>query len=230
MARLIQIAACLIIYGTLAGCECVPRAETDKEIVPKNAANALLINALSDSEAIKFETDEIKIEEKILFDAGQFSYSKLKPGTAYLRVTSEDEKLTMMNAPIELAPDKFYTIIAYGSGFSVSAAILDDFPGEITSPQLKLCNFMENSPEVKFIISTNEAPVEQNLEFAGRSGYIELQQGNYLVKVIEKETGATIIENREIILTNGNDYTLILKGRQGVIPGPALQLAHAPKK
>jgi hypothetical protein len=137
----------LSLLIAIAGCECVPGLNTDKITEPVNNSKLMIFNGISDLNEINIYSDEFLLYENLKTNTSTNDYLKFPVNSSgYLAVWNNDNSFRLINLPLNLEKDKYYTLILSGTSDEPEFIILEDFTDmEAETGILRVVNITKKS-------------------------------------------------------------------------------------
>ncbi len=144
-----------------------------------------------------------------------------------IKVTLQDSFTTLFDRNVNFRDGSDYTLFVFDFGDDVSVVLdLDDSP-DPTSGRSKL-RFVHGSPTVDSVDVyitgpsqpiTNAIPTFDGTNFKKITNYVDSDEGNYRVRVTEKNSPVVIADSGVFITSSGDSFTVLFADKKKVTRG-----------
>lgn len=155
----------------------------------------------------------------------QYGYFALIPEVRTFRVYLPGTDISVAEATLSLSLDQHYTIVATDLEVTINPSLITVEDTTETAPEGKaFVRFMHASadaPDME-IQKADGTILATNLSRYQFSSYVEIEEGTYEFSVCSSETGGQLFLSDPLTLSSGNNFTVIISGSLGSLPGPVL--------
>jgi hypothetical protein len=187
-----------------------------------STAKVLVTHASPDAPGVDLLVDNVIAATNLTFP-NSTAYSTLNSGTRNVKVNVTGTSTTALQANLNLAADKNYSVFAVNNVSMIEAVVLED---NLTSPasgkaHVRFIHLSPNAPAVDITL-TNGTVVFGDYIFKEASAFTPLDAGTYNLQVRLQGTSTVVLDLPGIVLTNGKIYTVFAKGLVGGAGAQAL--------
>jgi hypothetical protein len=187
-----------------------------------STAKVLVTHASPDAPGVDLLVDNVIAATNLTFP-NSTAYSTLNSGTRNVKVNVTGTSTTALQANLNLAADKNYSVFAVNNVSMIEAVVLED---NLTSPasgkaHVRFLHLSPNAPAVDITL-TNGTVVFGDYIFKEASAFTPLDAGTYNLQVRLQGTSTVVLDLPGIVLTNGKIYTVFAKGFVGGAGAQAL--------
>ena len=177
-----------------------------------STAKVLVTHASPDAPGVDLLVDNVIAATNLTFP-NSTTYSTLSSGTRNVKVNVTGTSTTALQANLNLAADKNYSVFAVNNVSMIEAVVLED---NLTSPasgkaHVRFIHLSPNAPAVDITL-TNGTVVFGDYIFKEASAFTPLDAGTYNLQVRLQGTSTVVLDLPGIVLTNGKIYTVFAKG------------------
>lgn len=200
----------MLIFGMTVFTGC---SEDDEVMAPTPSTSKVLVtHASPDAPGVDILVDNAVAASNLTFP-NSVGYATLNSGTRNIKVNVTGTSTTALEANLNLAADKNYSVFAVNSVSAIEAIVLED---NLTAPASGKAHvrFMHLSPDAPAvdITLTNGTVVFGNYVFKQASAFTPLDAGTYNLQVRLAGTSTVVLELSNIVVTAGKIYTVFAKG------------------
>lgn len=191
-------------------------SDDDEVMAPTPSTSKVLItHASPDAPGVDILVDNVKAITNLTFP-NSTAYTPLNSGTRNVKVNVSGTTTTALQANLNLAMDKNYSVFAVNNVSSIEAVVLED---NLTSPasgksHVRFVHLSPNAPAVDITL-TNGTVVFGDYIFKEASAFTPLDAGTYNLQVRLTGTSTVVLDLPGIALTDGKIYTVFAKGLVG---------------
>jgi hypothetical protein len=197
----------------------------DEKIVtpaPLTKSKVLVTHASPDAPGVDLLVDNAVAGTNLTFP-NSTGYLEVNSGTRNVKVNVTGTSTTALQANLNLAADKNYSVFAVNNVSMIEAVVLED---NLTSPasgkaHVRFLHLSPNAPAVDITL-TNGTVVFGDYIFKEASAFTPLDAGTYNLQVRLQGTTTVVLDLPGIVLTNGKIYTVFAKGLVGGAGAQAL--------
>lgn len=190
---------------------------------PAAKANVLVVHASPDAPGVDLLVDNIVAGTNLTFP-NNTGYLPVNAGTRNVKVNVTGTSTTVIQANLNLATNKNYSVFAVNQVSAIEPLVFED---DLTAPSngkahVRFIHLSPNAPAVNITL-TNGTIVFGNIPFKGSINFTPLDAGTYNLQVRDAATNQTIVlELPNITLQAGKIYTVFAKGLLGATGTQAL--------
>jgi len=204
----------LVIFGITVFSAC----SDDEEIITPQAqpkSKVLVTHASPDAPGVDLLVDNTVAGTNLTFP-NSTSYLEVNSGTRNVKVNVTGTSTTALQANLNLAADKNYSVFAVNNVASIEAVVLED---DLTSPasgkaHIRFIHLSPNAPAVDITL-TDGTVVFGDYIFKEASAFTPLNSATYNLQVRLAGTSTVVLDLPNIALTAGKIYTVFAKGLVG---------------
>ncbi|HRN27377.1 MAG: DUF4397 domain-containing protein [Ignavibacteriaceae bacterium] len=204
----------MLIFGITFFTAC----SDDDEVItptPVSKSKVLVTHASPDAPGVDLLVDNVVAGTNLTFP-NSTNYLEVNSGTRNVKVNVTGTSTTALEANLNLAADKNYSVFAVNNVAMIEAVVVED---NLTSPasgkaHVRFIHLSPNAPEVDITTNTG-AVVFGNYVFKQASAFTPLDAGTYDLQVRLAGTSTVVLELPGIALTAGKIYTVFAKGLVG---------------
>ena len=189
----------------------------DEEIVtpPVAKSKVLVTHASPDAPGVDLLVDNAVAGTNLTFP-NSTGYLEVNSGTRNVKVNVTGTSTTALQANLNLAADKNYSVFAVNNVASIEAVVLED---NLTAPasgkaHVRFIHLSPNAPAVDITL-TDGTVVFGDYIFKEASAFTPLNAATYNLQVKFAGTSTVVLELPNIALTAGKIYTVFAKGLVG---------------
>ena len=186
----------------------------DEEIVtpPVAKSKVLVTHASPDAPGVDLLVDNAVAGTNLTFP-NSTGYLEVNSGTRNVKVNVTGTSTTALQANLNLAADKNYSVFAVNNVASIEAVVLED---NLTAPasgkaHIRFIHLSPNAPAVDITL-TDGTVVFGDYIFKEASAFTPLNAATYNLQVRLAGTSTVVLELPNIALTAGKIYTVFAKG------------------
>ncbi|HCY74313.1 MAG TPA: cell wall anchor protein [Ignavibacteriales bacterium] len=190
----------------------------EEEIVtptPAAKSRVLVTHASPDAPGVDLLVDNTVAGTNLTFP-NSTGYLEVNSGTRNVKVNVTGTSTTAIEANLNLAADKNYSVFAVNNVASIEAIVLED---DLTSPasgkaHVRFVHLSPNAPAVDITLSDGTV-VFGDYTFKEASAFTPLNAGTYDLQVRLAGSSTVVLDLPGISLTTGKIYTVFAKGLVG---------------
>ncbi|MBE0539102.1 MAG: DUF4397 domain-containing protein [Ignavibacterium sp.] len=190
----------------------------DEEIVtptPAAKSRVLVTHASPDAPGVDLLVDNTVAGTNLTFP-NSTGYLEVNSGTRNVKVNVTGTSTTAIEANLNLAADKNYSVFAVNNVASIEAIVLED---DLTSPasgkaHVRFVHLSPNAPAVDITLSDGTV-VFGDYTFKEASAFTPLNAGTYDLQVRLAGSSTVVLDLPGISLTTEKIYTVFAKGLVG---------------
>jgi Domain of unknown function (DUF4397) len=189
----------------------------DEEIVtpPVTKSKVLVTHASPDAPGVDLLVDNAVAGTNLTFP-NSTGYLEVNSGTRNVKVNVTGTTTTALQANLNLAADKNYSVFAVNNVAMIEAVVLED---NLTSPasgkaHVRFIHLSPNAPAVDITL-TDGTVVFGDYIFKEASAFTPLNAATYNLQVRLAGTTTVVLDLPNIALTAGKIYTVFAKGLVG---------------
>lgn len=192
-------------------------SEDEEVMTPAPSTSKVLVtHASPDAPGVDVLVDNAIAVTNLTFPNSIPSYATLNSGTRNIKVNVTGTSTTALQANLNLAADKNYSVFAVNNVASIEAVVLED---DLTSPasgkaHVRFIHLSPNAPAVDITL-TDGTVVFGDYIFKEASAFTPLNAATYNLQVRLAGTSTVVLELPNIALTAGKIYTVFAKGLVG---------------
>ncbi len=195
----------------MTACQCPTDIDTPRIIEPDNATNLLFINATAQGDLDIYSSD-ILIYSKLKYAEATYSYKKAQAGVDLLMIKINSTDKNIINVPIDLKKNDYYTVIFYDISSIVNFMLLsDNYTANTIKTHLRLINSSVIYPHLLFQIESGDNLISNDLNMLTNTAFLEANSGNYHINVIETESQKIIAKIDNFEFKQGSAYSIIFR-------------------
>lgn len=186
----------------------------DEEVVTPPAAKSkvLVTHASPDAPGVDLLVDNAVAGTNLTFP-NSTGYLEVNSGTRNVKVNVTGTSTTALEANLNLAQDKNYSVFAVNNVAAIEALVLED---NLTSPatgkaHVRFIHLSPDAPAVDITL-TDGTVVLGDYIFKEASAFTPLDAGSYDLQVRLAGTSTVVLDLPGIALTAGKIYTVFAKG------------------
>ncbi|MEI6089176.1 MAG: hypothetical protein WCR42_01875 [bacterium] len=206
----------IIFLAFISACQCPTDIDTPRIIEPDNSANVLFINATNKGDLDVFSSD-VLVYDNLKYLGSSYTYKKTQAGVDLLMVKISESGKNMLNIPIDMKKDDYYTLIFYDISSIINFILISDtYNTNSSHSQLRLINSSVIYPHLLFKIETGDSTITNDLNMLSNTAFLEQNSGNYKISVIETTSDKVIatIDNYEF--KQNSAYSIIFRTNSSV--------------
>lgn len=188
----------------------------------KNMAQVMLIHASPDAPGVDAFLDEVLVAENLEYP-NSTRYTSLDEGehNVNLKVTGTDQ--TVIDAPLDLKGDQYYSIFACGAVAGIAPLVVEDhfLTLRADSAQVRFIHLSPNAPAVDVTL-TDGTVLFSNVLFKGATLFQPFAIGRVDLQVRLAGTETVVVELKDVLLAPSVVYTIWAKGFAGGVGEQAL--------
>jgi len=204
----------LVIFGITVFSAC----SDDEEIIAPQAqpkAKVLVTHASPDAPGVDLLVDNTVAGTNLTFP-NSTGYLEINSGTRNIKVNVTGTSTTALEANLNLAADKNYSVFAVNNVSTIEAVVLED---NLTSPasgkaHVRFVHLSPDAPSVDITL-TDGTVVFGDYVFKEASAFTPLNAATYNLQVRLAGTSTVVLDLPNIALTAGKIYTVFAKGLVG---------------
>lgn len=203
----------IVAFGILTFTAC---SDDEEVMAPVTSTSKVLVtHASPDAPGVDILVDNVVAASNLTFP-NSVGYATLNSGTRNIKVNVTGTSTTTLQADLNLAADKNYSIFAVNNAASIEAIVLED---DLTSPatgkaHVRFIHLSPNAPAVDITTNTG-AVVFPDYIFKEASAFTPLDAGTYNLEVRLAGTSTVVLDLPGINLSSGKIYTVFAKGLVG---------------
>ena len=180
----------------------------------KTYGNILVTHASPDAPGVDLLIDDQKQNPAPLPYPANTGYIEVESGSRNIKVNVAGTSTTVINANLDVAKDKNYSVFAVDSVANLSAIVFED---DLTSPasgkaHVRFIHLSPDAPAVDVAVASSGAVVFGNVAFKQGTSFTPLDAGTYNLDVRVAGTSTVALTLPPITLTAGKIYTVFAKG------------------
>lgn len=188
----------------VAGCDCVPEIDTDKNVYPETFANVYFVAASPDLRAFDVEADGFVVAENLSFENDPDKYAKIGADARanLLRLLDSKSGNAVYATSVDFPEESYWTMFVFGSSAFVETVSLED---DVESIDLgggvfRVINFVSISDSIKIKLTRDGSTIsEKKIDFLSSAAWTDLAGK---VAFLSVEVGGKNLE-REIQIKQG---------------------------
>ncbi|MEO8233304.1 MAG: DUF4397 domain-containing protein [Ignavibacteriota bacterium] len=200
----------MLIFGITVFTAC----SNDDEVMPPatdSKSKVLVTHASPDAPGVDLLVDNVVAGTNLIFP-NSTNYLEVNSGTRNVKVNVTGTSTTAIEANLNLAADKNYSVFAVNNVAMIEAVVVED---NLTSPasgkaHVRFIHLSPNAPAVDITTNTG-AVVFGNYVFKQASAFTPLDAGTYDLQVRLAGTSTVVLDLPGIALTAGKIYTVFAK-------------------
>lgn len=204
----------MLIFGITVFTAC---SDDENTVTPTPASKSrvLVTHASPDAPGVDLLVDNTIAGTNLTFP-NNTGYLEVNSGSRNVKVNVTGTSTTAIEANLNLAADKNYSVFAVNNVAMIEAVVLED---DLTTPasgkaHVRFLHLSPNAPAVD-ITTTTGAVVFGNYVFKQASAFTPLDAGTYDLQVRLAGTSTVVLDLPGIALTAGKIYTVFAKGLVG---------------
>ena len=188
-------------------------SEDDEVMAPAPSTSKVIVtHASPDAPGVDILVDNTVAASNLTFP-NSVGYATLNSGTRNVKVNVTGTSTTALEANLNLAADKNYSIFAVNSVSAIEAIVLED---DLTAPasgkaHVRFIHLSPDAPAVDITL-TDGTVVFGDYIFKESSAFTPLNAATYNLQVRLAGTSTVVLELPNIALTAGKIYTVFAKG------------------
>jgi hypothetical protein len=211
--KMLFVLLTLITTISIASCS---DDENTTSPAPAEKANVLVVHASPDAPGVDLLVDNTVAGTNLTFP-NNTGYLSVNAGTRNVKVNVTGTSTTVIQANLNLAANKNYSVFAVNQVSAIEPLVLED---DLTAPasgkaHVRFIHLSPNAPAVNITL-TDGTIVFGNVAFKGSINFTPLNAGTYNLQVRDAATNQTVVlELPNITLQAGKIYTVFAKGLLG---------------
>lgn len=191
-------------------------SDDDEVVAPTpSTAKVLVTHASPDAPGVDILVDNTVAAANLTFP-NSVGYATLNSGTRNVKVNVTGTSTTALEANLNLAANKNYSVFAVNTVSAIEAIVLED---DLTTPasgksHVRFLHLSPDAPSVDITL-TDGTIVFGDYTFKEASAFTPLDAGTYNLQVRLAGTSTVVLELPNIALTAGKIYTVFAKGLVG---------------
>lgn len=178
--------------------------------VSDKQAKVRAVHASPDAPAVDILVDDAEVAGDVSFPADT-GYLSLLAKTYNFKVNAANTATSVIDADVALEAGKRYSVIAANLLASIEPLVLDDTTATPAAGKAKL-RIVHLSPDAGLVdVLANDAELAGDVAFKDATGYLEVDAGDYAVKVNAAGTATTAISGN-VTLLSGKIYSVYAVG------------------
>ncbi len=200
----------MLIFGITVFTGC---SEDDEVMAPAPSISKVLVtHASPDAPGVDLLVDNTIAATNLTFP-NSIGYAELNSGTRNVKVNVTGTSTTALEANLNLAANKNYSVFAVNSVSAIEAIVLED---NLTAPasgkaHVRFIHLSPGAPAVDITL-TDGTVVFGDYIFKEASAFTPLNAATYNLQVRLAGTSTVVLELPNIALTAGKIYTVFAKG------------------
>ena len=200
----------MLIFGMTVFTGC---SEDDEVMAPTPSTSKVLVtHASPDAPGVDILVDNAVAASNLTFP-NSVGYATLNSGTRNIKVNVTGTTTTALEANLNLAADKNYSVFAVNSVSAIEAIVLED---NLTAPasgkaHVRFIHLSPDAPAVDITL-TDGTVVFGDYIFKEASAFTPLNAATYNLQVRLAGTSTVVLDLPNIALTAGKIYTVFAKG------------------
>jgi len=188
-------------------------SEDDEVMAPvPSTAKVIVTHASPDAPGVDVLVDNTIAATNLTFP-NSVGYAELNSGTRNVKVNVTGTSTTALEANLNLAANKNYSVFAVNSVSAIEAIVLED---DLTAPasgkaHVRFIHLSPDAPAVDITL-TDGTVVFGDYTFKEASPFTPLNAATYNLQVRLAGTSTVVLELPNIALTAGKIYTVFAKG------------------
>jgi hypothetical protein len=176
----------------------------------------LVVHASPDAPGVDLLVDNVKVNSQALTFPNNTGYLTVAAGNRNIKVNASGTSTSVIDANLDLSADISYSIFAIDSLASIAPLVIDDNLGTPASGKshVRFIHLSPNAPAVDITL-TDGTVVFGNKAFGQYTPFTPLDAGTYNLQVRVAGTSTVVLNLPNIVLENGNIYTVFAKGFVG---------------
>jgi hypothetical protein len=206
----------LSFLAFIIACQCPTDIDTPRIIEPDNSANVLFVNATNKGDLDIFSSD-VLVFDNLKYSEQNYIYKKAQAGVDLLMVKISESGKNIINIPIDLKKNEYYSVIFYDiSSITNFMLISDSYSMNKTKTQIRLVNSSVLYPHLLFKIESADSTITNDLNMLTNTAFLEEPSGNYKISVIEPTSEKVIAKIDNFELLNNLVYSIIFRIKSNV--------------
>lgn len=206
----------LLVIITLSACQCPTDIDTPRIIEPDNSANVLFVNAADKGDLDVFSSD-ILVNDNLKYSEQSYSYKKAQAGVDLLMVKISDSGKNMINIPIDLKKNDYYTVIFYDISSIINFMLISDtYTTNSSKTLLRLINSSVLYPHIVFKIESTDSTITNDLNMLTNTAFLEELNGNYKISIIESTNEKIIAKINNYEFKPNFAYSIIFRTNSNI--------------
>jgi hypothetical protein len=192
--------------------------KTDNNSYSVQVAAVTLINAAPGSGPLDFISDGNRNYLPALFDYDTvLAYRSAYPGFRVFGITGHNSNMLLTSQQFYLEPGVAYSLFVTDTLGDLQLAMIKDSLGEQDSSKamVRFTNMSKDAPELSLQLSPAGSATEEfrSIAYSKASKFIAIDpKDSYTLKLVNTETGKTLVSKTGISLAAGKIYTVWAKG------------------
>lgn len=192
----------------------------DKDETPQAMTSVNVIHASPDAPGVDLLVDNLKVNTAPLNFPEATGYLKVSAGTRNIKVNATGTSNSVINANLNFAADKYYSVYAYNLLSSIGAFVVEDNLAVPAAGQahIRFFHLSPNAPAVTvgILSGTSFTPVFTDRSFetqataSANQNFTPVAAGTYTFDV--QASGSSVLTLSNIVLQAGKIYTVFAKG------------------
>jgi len=205
----------MLVFGITVFTGCSDDETVTAPAPIQSTSKVLVTHASPDAPGVDILVDNAVAVPNLTFPNSS-AYASLNSGTRNVKVNVAGTSTTALEANLNLAADKNYSVFAVNNVASIEAIVLED---DLTAPtsgksHVRFLHLSPNAPGVDITL-TNGTVVFGDYMFKEYSAFTPLDAGTYDLQVRLAGTSTVVLDLPGIALTAGKIYTVFAKGLVG---------------
>jgi len=200
----------MLVFGITVFTGC---SEDDEVMAPVPSTSKVIVtHASPDAPGVDVLVDNTIAATNLTFP-NSVGYAELNSGTRNVKVNVTGTSTTALEANLNLAANKNYSVFAVNSVSAIEAIVLED---DLTAPasgkaHVRFIHLSPDAPAVDITL-TDGTVVFGDYTFKEASAFTPLNAATYNLQVRLAGTSTVVLELPNIALTAGKIYTVFAKG------------------
>jgi Domain of unknown function (DUF4397) len=201
-----MFAACALALTTIFTTSC-------KKDDAKEEAKVLVVHASPDAPGVDLLIDNTKVNSAALAFPKNTGYLTVTAGKRNVKVNATGTATSVINADVDFAKDKNYSVFAIDSLKDITAVVIED---NLAAPaagkaHVRFIHLSPNAPAVDVAVDGG-AVVFGNAKFKDATAFTPLAAGDYDLEVRVAGTQQVALDLDKITLQAGKIYTVFARG------------------
>lgn len=182
----------------------------------EDSARFRIVHASPSTPPISVTVDGNRDFEQLTYGESS-EYRSIAADRHRIRINAEGIVASIYDQDRSFAVDDDYTLFVYGDIGEIRAAFIKD---DNEGPQrdefrIRVAHFAEGSGTVDVYITnpdddlSGQVPVVSSLSFASLSRYLDIQGGEYRIRVTPHDSSTVLLDSGAVELRSGSVYTIV---------------------